>query len=195
MANYHVKSIRWVRSKHGHGEMPVQQLTVASNYGTAINVGDPIKLATDGTGQQAAAGNSIYGVCVSIVRYWDAANNRMTFTNGPLPANTVWGSNWQKRSVIAVVPVEGQIFRMDCNDNTTATTESAYEAFIGENADMAVSSGDWTLNISTHATTNTLGWRIVDLINRPITDFTALYVPLLVEANLSQLVPYTTTGT
>lgn len=193
MANSHISGLRWVRSKHGHGEAPTEERTVASAYATELRVGQAIKLAADGTAQQAAAGDSVYGVIAGIVRYWDSGNSVMKVGGTVLPASTTWGTNREKRSVIKVIPVEGQIFQVDCDDAVTATTEAAYEALLNSNCDHVITSGDFQLDIST-AGTATAQWRLVEIPNRSFQDFASTNVRLHVEANESQMVPYSTAG-
>lgn len=193
MANSHISGLRWVRSKHGHGEAPTVELTVASAYATELRVGQAVKKATDGTAQLAAAGDSIYGVIASVAQYWDAVAGRIVPGSSVLPASTTWGTVRERRSILRVIPVEGQIFAVDCDDAVTATTESGYEAFLEENCDHVISSGDVMLDISTHGTA-TAQWRIVEVPNRRFQDFSSTYVRLFVECNESQMVPYSTAG-
>lgn len=199
------------RPYKGHESYPnaMQRVRVASGYSPTVNannvnisVGDPVKKVSDGTVALCAAGDAVYGVVVGIDRYYDTNLGRFNFAK-QLPFNTVYGSNLERQSFIFIYPAQNAIFEVDVNDNTTATTESAYNAFIGENCDQinvgntSISAVDPQLNISTHATTNTLVWRIVDvspIMRRPGLDFAGKYVKLLVTANVVQDAPYQTTG-
>ena len=90
------------------------------------------------------------------------------------------------------MPAECAVWNIIVNDATTATTEAAYQAFIGENCShihTALSGGlalTPKLNISTHATTATLDWRIVGIPNRSVQDFTGANVELEVICNRPQ---------
>lgn len=192
MANSHISGLRWVRSKHGHGEMPTEEVTVASAYGTELRVGQPIKKAADGTATLAAAGEAIYGVIVGVVQYWDAANGVIIPGKQTLPASTTWGSVRERRSILKVVPVEGQIFAID-GATAAITTEAGYEALQNENCDHSITSGDVMLDLTTRGTA-TAQWRVVEIPNRGFQDFASAYVRIYVEANESQQVPYSTAG-
>jgi hypothetical protein len=182
----------------------IQRMRVASGYSPTvggnnvnINVGDPVKKVSDGTIAICAAGDAVYGVVTRIHPYFNGV--RMTFGTN-LPFNTVYGSNLERQSFVTIHLAQGAIFEIDADDNVTATTQAAYTAFIGENADVN-NVGDTVnqtvnpqLDISTHATTNTLVWRIVDISPRVDLDYTGKFMKLLVTANVVQDAPYQTTG-
>lgn len=205
MDNPHEYGLRLYKSHEGVAAAAYQRVRVASGYSPTVggnnvnvNIGDVVKKVNDGTVALAAAGDAPYGVVTHIHAYYNGT--RMTFGKN-LPFNTVYGTNLERQSFVTIVPVQSAIFEIDADDKTTATTESAYNAFIGENVDL-INVGDTTnqtvnpqADISTHNTTNTLTWRIVDISPRMrFFDFTGLYVKLLVTANISQDAPYTATG-
>jgi len=191
MANRQLGGFRWTRSKDNPSahSPPVELKVVATAYGTKLAIGDPVKILNDGTVAIAAAGDTFYGICDGAEQYFDGVTIRR---GGSLPASTSWGSTWERRSLIRVIPGHGQIFQICCDDATTATTPAAYNAFIGENCEMiaATSVNDqsgYLLDISTHGTTNTLSCTIEGALVSPnVTDFTSIYVPLEVRINLLQ---------
>ena len=125
----------------------------------------------------------------------------MTPTNR-LPGATTGGGVIDRQSRALVVPVQGVVFECDVDDATTATTFGAYQAYIHENVDH-VCVADLTnaskpkanpkLDISGHATTHTLGWRIVGVsTSLENQDFSGTGVKLYVVCNNIQV--YDATG-
>lgn len=190
MANRRLSGFRWVRSKdnpNAHSP-PIVRRVVATGYATAIYTGDAVKVISDGTITACSAGDTIYGVCDGVDQYYDGVVIRR---GGSLPASTSWGSNYERRSLVRVIPVRNQIFRMDADDATTFTTAATYEAAIQENcewvAGTAVNDQSGTLlDISTHATTNTLSLRIEDVPDPNLQDFASVGVKVDVSFNLIQ---------
>ncbi len=190
MANRQLGGFRWSRSKtapNSHSP-PIEMKVVATSYGTKLAIGDPVKILNDGTIAICAAGDSCYGVFDGAEQYFDGTVIRR---GGSLPATTVWGSTWERRSVARVIPAQDQIFQVCADDATTATTPAAFLAFIGENCELVAGTSvndtsGYLLDISTHATTNTLSWTIEGLVNPNLTDFASIYVPLEVRVNLLQ---------
>lgn len=203
--NRGASGFRWVGNKYAAlaVEPPIQILPVASAYGTVLSIGDPVKVVSDGSIQAAAPGDAIYGVFVGAEQYYDGTVVRK---GGSLPVST-WGTNLSRQSKARVIPARNQLFRVTCNDNTTATTQAGYEAFTQENAEWATgtATGDYsgaTLNISTHANTNTLSVRIENIPDKELTNFNPAAVSgtpnveVLVTFNLVQDdAPGSTTGT
>jgi hypothetical protein len=190
MANSYKGGFRWARSKSGPGQgvnPPVNILPVATAYGTVIYRGGAVKLLSDGTIAAAAAGDTIYGIADGAAQYFDGTVVR---SGGKLPVSS-WGTNISRQSLLRVIPVRDQIFLAAGDDATTGTTLAAYQAFVGENVEWVAGtavgdeSGD-LLDISTHATTNTLSVRIEGISNPQLTDFTSTGVTLEVSFNLIQ---------
>jgi hypothetical protein len=199
MANMARGGFRWRYNKLAPNSVsePVDILPVASAYGTVLYRGDPVKLASTGTVVAAAAGDRVIGVFDGAERYWDGTVIRK---GGSLPVST-YGSNLSRQSLARVIPVRGQVFEVDADDAVTFTTQATYQAAVGENCEWVAGTpvGDQSgaqLDISTHATTNTLSLRIVNVPNQDGQDFAATGVKLHVEWNLSQdTAAGTTTGT
>lgn len=174
----------------------------ASNV--ALGYGDMVRLLSTGgvalcDGAEGAGGAlAPYGIVVGVGPFFDGTKMVRGRT---LPSDTTYGTNLARQSTVLVVPVDGTLFEADCDDATTATTKAAYQAFIGENVDMRhdVTASNTRptprIDISSHATTNTLIWRIVgiskDVSNQ---DFSGNFVKLIVRCNIPQLPRGSTTG-
>ena len=203
--NMALYGFRWQRSRFDVLEL-TERAYVASAYQaapSAINVdlrpGDPVVKVSDGTVALAAAGNATYGIVAGIGQYFDGEVMRPG--GASLPGGTTWGTLSERISVVHIIPVAGQVFEIDCDDATTATTEAAYRAFIGENCDISINavSGDKRayplLDISTHETSgNSRVWRIVDLALGGNLDFSGTRVKLLVTAAQVQQAPFAVNG-
>jgi len=189
MANRRMGGFRWRFNVNAPSSTtpPIVLRAVASAYGTVLYDGDPVKLVNDGTVAAAGVGDATFGIFCGAERYYDGSVIRR---GGSLPVST-YGTNVERQSMARIIPCRGQVFEIDADDATTATTFLAYQAFIGENADIATGTnvGDQSgcqLDISTHATTNTLVWSIHDIATYPDHDFAAVGVKLLVRCNLIQ---------
>lgn len=156
-----------------------------------VNVGDPVKLANTGKLAVAEDGDALFGVVSQILPYWDGSV--MKFSDYIPNANV--GGSIPRANRVMVIPVKDAIFEIDCDDASTATTEAAYQAFVGECCDhyntRATINGryqlDPKLDISTHGTSGGQ-WLILGISktaeNR---DFAGNYVKLRVTANEYQL--------
>lgn len=180
---------------------------VASGYQAApgavnvnLNIGDPVIRVSDGTVAIATGTGVCHGVIVAIGNYWNAARGLMEPTN-VLPGGTAYGSIFERRSRVLIAPVDAWYFEIDVDDAVTATTEAAYRAFVGENANVAFSASATTglaspkLDISTHNTTNTLPWNIHDVSKTGLNqDYAGANVKLIVSCNLPDMSPFVATG-
>jgi hypothetical protein len=182
----------------GAVEPRIEIVPVATGYATALYYGDPVKLATDGTLQAAAAGDRLFGVFVGAEQYWDGTVKRKGLS---IPAGVAWGTNVDRQTKARVIKATPGIYwELDADDGVTATTQAAHEAFIGENCEWVAgaATGEYSgaaLDISTHATTATLSLRIVDIPNRDQQDFASSRVKYYVEINLANYPAGTATGT
>lgn len=182
---------RWVRNKYANtAGMPVLDLPIASAYGTSIYQGDPVKMTTDGTLQLAAPTDAVFGVFLGMKQVYNSVSGTVA-PAGAYLATVTWGTNVSRQSRAYVVPVRGQVFRVTCDDATTATTQLAYEALVGENCEFATgtATGDRSgllLDISTHNTTNTITCRIEGVPDRELTNFAGTGVELDVIFNVIQ---------
>jgi len=208
-----VYGLRWHK---GQGKpMPEPERHIVSNAqsfdinGGASNValgpGDVVRrLNTGGVtlcdGAEGAGGAlAPFGVVIAVGPYWDGTKMVRGTT---LPSDTTWGTLLERQSTVLVVPMgENQLWEIDADDSTTATTEAAYQAFIGEHTDIRHDTTSTNtratprLDISAHNTTSTLVWNIrgisPTLDNQ---DFSGNYVKLLVSPNVIQLVTAGLTG-
>lgn len=201
---------RWVKSLFGDSPPSAQAVRVASGYTGAINggttidlnIGDPVRYVSTGTiahaagNEGASGGEDISGIVVGFLPYWDGYKR---VPGWRLPANTVYGSILERQSYALIYPAVGHIWEVDVDDATTATTESGYVAFIGENCDHRLTAGsepktNCLLDISTHGTA-TAQWRIVNISQSVANqDFSGAYVKLYVTVNETQTAPFVTTG-
>ena len=200
--NVPVGGFRYWGSYFGNNIIPLEvPIQIASGYATALGVGDPIKRASDGTAQQAAAASdSIFGICTGF-KYLNA-NGVMQVSNY-YPGNISYTPD-QQRTIAYVIPATPfTIFSCDANDGTTITSLANARALPWENVDHIFTStpnqftgmSGCQLNISGHATT-ALQWRIVDLNTEAPNDFTQINAHYLVVCNKTQNWPgtFSTTG-
>jgi hypothetical protein len=161
-----------------------------------IYPGDPVKQVNTGGVIISVSGDPVWGIVVGILPYWDGT--RMVPGN-KLPNQTTWGTVEERRSQILVVPATAGVWEIDCDDTAAGyDTKAEYEAFVGENVTHVLPDGSVTgvapsdsadpyIDISTHATTNTLTWRIEGVSpTAENQDFATTYVKMLVRPNLSQ---------
>ena len=203
------------RAKNGRPlESPIKKL-VASNTvfsvtsgatAVGLGIGDPVKLVNDGTVALAAGSETtpddIWGIVVGVGPVYNASLGVMQPSN-LLASNVVWGTNLERASYVYVVPIEQAYWEIDCDDNTTATTEAAYNAFVGENVSMILTGASGALrvfpkaDISSHATTNSLKLRITEISQtKDNQDFSGNNVKIVVEVNAnSTIAGWATTST
>lgn len=195
---------RAVKSRHGGANFPVEEAWVATAAsfdvnGGAANVvlgeGDPLVQLSDGSvtlavGSETTDSTTILGICVGIKQYYDTVKGVMTALGPGVPSDLAWGTNLARQTRIYYVPIESCIWAIQCDDATTATTEAAYQAFIGENCRMVLTGASGEnrakpkLDISTHATTNTFPFKIVDLSHTAQNqDYSGANVELYVISN------------
>lgn len=183
---------------------------VANNYGTQLSKNDVIIPVSDGTVAIGAADKNglLMGVIIGCSRVIDGKRTPCDF----IPANTTFtpttvGS--ANASLVEWVPLNGDnIFLVNGDDATTATTIAANIALIGENCDIAspgspstvIGRSTMLLDVSTHATT-TANFRIIGIPGSTTEgekftgiDWAATGVPFMVVCNEGFLPPYTATG-
>lgn len=146
------------------------------------------------------------GIVAAVLPYW---NGQYLQPSSLLPSSVTYGTVRERQTTILFLPVEQAYWEIDCYAAGVATTELGYQAFIGENVNHKLSGGiaggpnatnasnqAWPLlDVSTHATTNTLMWRIVDVLATDDNqDFSGNFVKFKIESNLAQRSPFNTTG-
>lgn len=200
MANVSHNGFRWTFNKYAPGAPPPIVIKhVATANAAAIRRGDPVKLTTDGSVLLADPTDTIYGVMDGVEQYYDGTVVR---SGTALPASTAWGTNITRQSRVRVILARGQVFAITADDNTTATTLTGYQAFIGENVEFVAGTavGDESgcqIDISTHnPATATHSCRIDGIPSPESQDFTSTGVVLHVVFNLQQdTASGSTTGT
>lgn len=191
---------RWNSAWNGGKSCPVPiRMTVAtgkdhvddSGNSVDLNIGDVVKIESTGTVTICEDTGSPYGIIVGVHPYWDGTVMK---PSSKVPNQNAWGTVEARRPWVDVVPVTAGIWEVDVDDATTATTYAAYIALVGENCNhfsagnTANTSAAPKLDISSHATTAALDWRIVGISQTAENkDFSGANVKLLVAANTSQL--------
>lgn len=155
-----------------------------------LNVGDPVELVDDGTVELANTTDAVWGIVASVEPYWDGT--RMT-PGTKLPGGTAWGTVEARRTWVNVIPVNACQWEVDVDENTSATTFTAYQLLVGNNVThtcinaLGTATAEPLLDISLAATTAGLVWRIEAVSqsaeNR---DFSGTRVKLVVSCNISQ---------
>jgi hypothetical protein len=187
MANTSIGGYRFVRTSNGGHGPSVMEFPVADSNSTAIFTGDVVKMTSGGFVDVAAAGDTqLLGVCHGVVQYWDGEFLRQ---GRYLPASTTSGSVRDRQSRILVTLAEGAVFEVDADDGVTATTEAAFQAFVGENCDITAGAGSTATGQSGHSLdigdhkSGAAQVRIVGLSSRLDNDFTSTRAKLLVKFN------------
>jgi hypothetical protein len=138
-----------------------------------LGIGDPIFQQSDGSvtlclGNETTDSSTVLGIVCGF-EYYDSTVGAMTKKGPGIPSDLAWGTNLARQSRVLYVPVHTAVWAIQVDDATTATTEAAYQAFIGENCEhiLTGASGETRvkpkLDISQHATTNTFLWKIIGL--------------------------------
>src|SRR4051812_11001792 len=204
MANNVNTGFKWVRSRMGADRAPIEERVVASAYGTAIALGDCVKLVSDGTIAACAAGDAVYGVSNGAVRYKDSAG--VVRSGNAVPISTTYTgsaalSNPQA-SVVQVIPAQGQVFEADAN--TAAATLAAAQDSMFNNCDIVATASTVATGRSNHVIdytgsfpgTGTAQWRLLEIVPDPLNDVTAVNWKVRVTLNEgTEPIPGTATGT
>lgn len=173
--------------------------TFAGGSATAASLrpGDPIVRLNSGAvnvapGTDGTPGD-VLGIVIAIKQYVDPAlANSVTARGNALPSSVAYGTNLDLQSKVLYIPAEAAVWRIQVDDSSTATTLAGYQAFVGENCShihTAASGGlaiTPKLDISTHATTATLDWRIIGIPDPTLQDFSGANVDLEVICNRPQ---------
>ncbi len=204
MADNPVKyGFQWVRSRNGAGGVDMRLGWVASsasfdvNSGAAnvvLGEGDPLVQLSTGAvtlavGTETTPSATCVGVVMGIKQYYDTVSGTMTAKGPGIPSDLAWGTNLARQSQVLYCPADSAVWRVIVDDIVTATTEAAYQAFIGENVSIVLTGASGEnrakpkLDIATHAVTDTLVWKIVGV--PPNQDFSGANVQLDVICNLS----------
>lgn len=220
--NTHVYGFRWAQNYTGMSQPKPFEMAVASGANFTVsgdatnlnlNVGDPIKIGTDGTvslaggNENSQTSQTAWGVVVGMGGQGFFNGTRMV-RQAFLQSGATYGTNVDRQSKVLVVPFSAGVWEIDVDDNTTATTYLGYQAFIGENCDHRLipnASGfldanlaaNPLLNIGSHAAaTTTLSMRIVGVSqNFANQDYSGTFVKMLVSINKGAEPYFTNVGT
>jgi len=173
------------------GEPQKFKREVASGYATALGIGDPIIQVSDGTIAVAGAGDEPFGV---ITGCWYSRDGYLPTPAKMIPASTTFtpstvGSPYA--SYVEFIPAIPNVHFFEVDADTTSTDIATAIAAIGVNTDMttgtpdAVRGSTYSLDISDQATTESLPWRIVDVVIRGTDEYDAARVKYIVTANHS----------
>ncbi len=183
MANQTITGFRWVKSRTGANVQPMEERPVISSNAAGVFAGDCVKLVSDGTVIPCAAGDAVYAVVNGAVRYKNSSGQIVTgnyvpitttFTGAPSLSNP-------QASIVSVTPVEGQVFEADVD--TLQATVTAAQGIMGNNVNIVATAGSTSSGRSGHvidggsttapATTNSLQWRLLEIVPAPLNDVTA----------------------
>ena len=167
---------------------------VAAADGTALFIGDPVKL--DGSGSaggvatvtKATAGASVLGVIVGIVpAKMDPVTGAMS--SGSIALDTTQYRAASTAAYVLVADAPDVIYEVEAVTGSNSTVAFA-AADIGLNADLATVAGSTTtgvsaaaLDMSTKATTATLQFKIIGTVQRVDNDSTGVSTKVLVKIN------------
>lgn len=202
MSNPYKYGFRWITAGQYGRPMPQpQEARFATGYQGAINggsnvdlnIGDPVRRLNSGYFEIAdgneggSGGEDLYGVIVGFKQYYSATEGRIISAPHSVPGGTAYGTILERSTIAYVVPVDSGYFAVCADEATTAATEAAFIALLGENCDHRLTTGSEPkasplLDISTHSATNGQ-WRLIDIRRQVDTDYTSAYVELIVTGN------------
>lgn len=187
--------------KHVNGSPYIGQSNIyatAAADGTALFVGDPVKLAADGNAQgiqyvtKATAGAAVIGVVVGVINTkLDPVGGSMS--SGSISLDTPVYRPASTAQYVLVCDAPDVIYEVEASTGANAAYSFAV-ADIGQNADLTTVAGSTTtgtsaasLDMSTKNTTATLQWKVMGAVQRPDNEVTGNYTKVLVKINNAQL--------
>lgn len=171
---------------------------VPSSDGTALFVGDPVKLAADANAQgiqqvtKATAGAAVLGVIVGVINTkFDPVAGSMS--GGSVSLDTPVYRPASTGQYVLVCDAPDVVYEVEAVTGSNASYSFAV-ADVGQNADLATVAGSTTtgtsaaaLNMATAAGTATLQWKILGVVQRPDNEITGANTKVLVKINNAQL--------
>lgn len=171
---------------------------VPSSDGTALFVGDPVKLAADANAQgiqqvtKATAGAAVLGVIVGVINTkFDPVAGSMS--GGSVALDTPVYRPASTGQYVLVCDSPDVVYEVEAVTGSNASYSFAV-ADVGQNADLATVAGSTTtgtsaaaLNMATAAGTATLQWKILGVVQRPDNEITGASTKVLVKINNAQL--------
>lgn len=171
---------------------------VPSSDGTALFVGDPVKLAADANSQgiqqvtKATAGAAVLGVVVGVIntKFDPVAGN---MSGGSVSLDTPVYRPASTGQYVLVCDAPDVVYEVEAVTGSNASYSFAV-ADVGLNADLATVAGSTTtgtsaaaLNMATAAATATLQWKILGVVQRPDNEITGANTKVLVKINNAQM--------
>lgn len=170
----------------------------AASDGTALFVGDPVKLAADGNADgiqhvtKATAGAAVLGVVVGVINTkLDPVTGKMSA--GSIALDTPVYRPASTAQYVLVCDSPDVVYEVEAVTGSNASYSFAV-ADIGLNADLSTVAGSTTtgtsaaaLNMATAATTATLQWKILGVVQRPDNEVTGASTKVLVKINNAQM--------
>lgn len=171
---------------------------VPSSDGTALFVGDPVKLAADANAQgiqqvtKATAGAAVLGVVVGVINTkFDPVAGQMS--GGSVSLDTPVYRPASTGQYVLVCDAPDVVYEVEAVTGSNASYSFAV-ADVGLNADLATVAGSTVtgtsaaaLNMATAAATATLQWKILGVVQRPDNEITGANTKVLVKINNAQL--------
>jgi len=170
----------------------------AAADGTALFVGDPVKLAADGNAQgiqlvtKATAGAAVLGVVVGVI------NTKLdpvagTMSGGSISLDTPVYRPASTAQYVLVCDAPDVVYEVEAVTGANASYSFAV-ADVGQNADLATVAGSTVtgtsaaaLDMSTKNTTATLQWKILGVVQRPDNEITGASTKVQVKINNAQM--------
>lgn len=170
----------------------------AASDGTALFVGDPVKLAADGNADgiqhvtKATAGAAVLGVVVGVINTkLDPVTGKMSA--GSIALDTPVYRPASTAQYVLVCDSPDVVYEVEAVTGSNASYSFAV-ADIGLNADLSTVAGSTTtgtsaaaLNMATAASTATLQWKILGVVQRPDNEVTGASTKVLVKINNAQM--------
>lgn len=171
---------------------------VSASDGTALFVGDPVKLAADANAQgiqhvtKATAGAAVLGVVVGVI------NTKLdpvggTMSGGSIALDTPVYRPASTGQYVLVCDSPDVVYEVEAVTGSNASYSFAV-ADVGLNADLSTVAGSTVtgtsaaaLNMATAAATATLQWKILGVVQRPDNEITGANTKVLVKINNAQL--------
>lgn len=171
---------------------------VPASDGTALFVGDPVKLAADANAQgiqhvaKATAGAAVLGVVIGVIntKFDPVAGN---MSGGSVSLDTPVYRPASTGQYVLVCDSPDVVYEVEAVTGSNASYSFAV-ADVGLNADLATVAGSTVtgtsaaaLNMATAAATATLQWKILGVVQRPDNEITGAATKVLVKINNAQL--------
>lgn len=190
------RAVKHVNGSPYNGQCNIYATSAAD--GTAIFVGDPVKLAADANAQgvqivtKATAGAAVLGVCVGVINTkLDPVAGSMT--NGSIALDTPQYRPASTAQYILVCDAPDVLYEVEAATGSNAAYSFAV-ADVGLNADLTTVAGSTTtgtsgaaLNMATALSTATLQFKIMGVVQRPDNEIGGNYTKVLVKVNNAQL--------